>query len=263
MWRIRFGLQRGGLPSRFNRVASERFCHEAFDNRRPPVTRRAFLQSCAGAGLAAGVRADAASAVGTDELARLLDQPVLDVSFVKQPVKVASVELLRTGRVYLVRTRSTDGVEAVTVPNPAADGADVSAVPQTDRAGVHRQRRARLGTAAVGRVSPRQQLQAAGPRPMGVRSCHRDVAAGIVGPNGPAAAGRFLRRDGAAGHPDLRGQRQPGQSPGSRDRAPAEAGRRVGSTSPQVPAGRADEPQCRLAARPYGSPDPESARGFR
>jgi hypothetical protein len=49
----------------------------------------------------------------------LLDQPVLDVSFVKQPVKVASVELLRAGRGYLVRTRSTDDVEAVTVPNPA------------------------------------------------------------------------------------------------------------------------------------------------
>jgi L-alanine-DL-glutamate epimerase-like enolase superfamily enzyme len=84
-----------------------------------PATRRAFLQSCACAGLGVGVRADAAPAVATDELARLLDQPVLDVSFVNQPVRVASVELLRTGRVYLLRTRSTDGVEAVTVPNPA------------------------------------------------------------------------------------------------------------------------------------------------
>lgn len=84
-----------------------------------PATRRAFLQSCVCAGLAVGVRADAAPTVGTDELARLLDRPVLDVSFVKQPVRIASVELLRTGRVYLVRTRSTDGVEAVTVPNPA------------------------------------------------------------------------------------------------------------------------------------------------
>ena len=57
--------------------------------------------------------------VGAEELARVLDRPVLDVSFVKRPVKIASVELLRAGRVYLVRTRSTDGVEAITVPNPA------------------------------------------------------------------------------------------------------------------------------------------------
>ena len=84
-----------------------------------PATRRTFLQSLACAGLAWGVRADAAPAVGADELARLLDRAVLDVSFVKQPVNVASVELLRAGRVYLVRTRSTDGVEAITVPNPA------------------------------------------------------------------------------------------------------------------------------------------------
>ena len=84
-----------------------------------PVSRRGFLQSCACAGLAGGVSADAAPAIGSDELARVLEQPVLDVSFVKQPVKIASVELLRTGRAYLVRTRSTDGVEAVTVPNPA------------------------------------------------------------------------------------------------------------------------------------------------
>ena len=84
-----------------------------------PATRRTFLQSLACAGLAWGVRADAAPVVGAEELARVLDRPVLDVSFVKRPVKIASVELLRAGRVYLVRTRSTDGVEAITVPNPA------------------------------------------------------------------------------------------------------------------------------------------------
>ena len=78
-----------------------------------------FLAESACAGLAWGVRADAAPVVGAEELARVLDRPVLDVSFVKQPVKIASVELLRAGRVYLVRTRSTDGVEAITVPNPA------------------------------------------------------------------------------------------------------------------------------------------------
>jgi L-alanine-DL-glutamate epimerase-like enolase superfamily enzyme len=53
------------------------------------------------------------------ELDRILDTPVLDVSFLKQPVTLASVELLRSGKNFLVRVRSTDGVEAVTVPNPA------------------------------------------------------------------------------------------------------------------------------------------------
>ena len=31
---------------------------------------------------------------------------------------VESVELLKNGNHYLVRTRSTDGVEAITAPNP-------------------------------------------------------------------------------------------------------------------------------------------------
>ena len=84
-----------------------------------PATCRTFVQSLACAGLAWGVRADAAPVVGGEELARVLDRPVLDVSFVKRPVKIASVELFRAGRVYLVRTSSTDGVEAITVPNPA------------------------------------------------------------------------------------------------------------------------------------------------
>jgi L-alanine-DL-glutamate epimerase-like enolase superfamily enzyme len=84
-----------------------------------PATRRTFLQSIACAGLAWGVRADAAPVVEAEELARALDRPVLDVSFVNRPVKIASIELLRAGRVYLVRSRSTDGVEVITVPNPA------------------------------------------------------------------------------------------------------------------------------------------------
>lgn len=48
-----------------------------------------------------------------------MDAPVLDLGFVKSPVTVASLELLQNGRNYLVRARSTDGVEAITVPNPA------------------------------------------------------------------------------------------------------------------------------------------------
>src|SRR5438445_12966884 len=53
------------------------------------------------------------------ELDRILDAPVIDTSFLKRPVTVASIELLKNGRNFLVRARSTDGVEAITVPNPA------------------------------------------------------------------------------------------------------------------------------------------------
>jgi len=85
------------------------------------ASRRAFLKSAALAGLAAGARAETPPppAVTMDDLARLADRPVLDVSFVRAPVKVAALELLRHGDAWLVRTRSTDGLEAVTVPHQA------------------------------------------------------------------------------------------------------------------------------------------------
>ncbi len=91
---------------------------------RPPVSsgsRRGFLAASVMGGFSAGVRADASekAAATMDELARIADQPVLDVSFVDRPVRIASIELLRVGRIFLVRTRTTDGAEAVTVPHPA------------------------------------------------------------------------------------------------------------------------------------------------
>jgi L-alanine-DL-glutamate epimerase-like enolase superfamily enzyme len=80
--------------------------------------RRSFLKTVTVAGLAPGAVTHAAEQIPSEDLGRIADRPVLDVSFLKQPVKAASVELQRNGRVYLVRVRSTDGVEAVTVPNP-------------------------------------------------------------------------------------------------------------------------------------------------
>jgi len=82
-------------------------------------SRRAFLKTAVVAGLATGIRARAASPPTPDDLRRITDKPVLDLSFLKQPVQVASVELLRNGGVFLVRVRSSDGVEAITVPNPS------------------------------------------------------------------------------------------------------------------------------------------------
>jgi L-alanine-DL-glutamate epimerase-like enolase superfamily enzyme len=51
------------------------------------------------------------------ELDRIVDTPVLKTDFLTSPVTIASIELLRNGRTFMLRTRSTDGVEAVTVPN--------------------------------------------------------------------------------------------------------------------------------------------------
>jgi L-alanine-DL-glutamate epimerase-like enolase superfamily enzyme len=53
------------------------------------------------------------------ELDRILAAPVLATDFLKEPVIVRSIELLQSGREYLVRARSTSGAEAVTVPNPS------------------------------------------------------------------------------------------------------------------------------------------------
>jgi L-alanine-DL-glutamate epimerase-like enolase superfamily enzyme len=88
-------------------------------------SRRRFLKTagvaCAAAPLsaAAGLGAGEPRKVTHAELDRILAAPVLDTSFLKQPVTVASIELLKNGRNYLVRARSTEGAEAITVPNPA------------------------------------------------------------------------------------------------------------------------------------------------
>lgn len=64
---------------------------------------------------AAGERPDPAALDA--ELSRIARAPVLRTDFLTEPVRVASMELLKNGRVYLLRTRSTDGVEAITVPH--------------------------------------------------------------------------------------------------------------------------------------------------
>jgi L-alanine-DL-glutamate epimerase-like enolase superfamily enzyme len=86
------------------------------------TSRRLFLKAAACATAAPGVpalRAADPAPVTKAALNRILDAPVLQLNFLKEPVIVASVELLRNGKNFLVRTRSTSGVEVVTVPNPA------------------------------------------------------------------------------------------------------------------------------------------------
>ena len=90
-----------------------------------PSSRRAFLQQSAALALLGSARSTSVAApvgrpaVSPDELRRIMDAPVLNLESVKSPVTIASIELLQNGRNYLVRARSTDGAEAITVPNPA------------------------------------------------------------------------------------------------------------------------------------------------
>lgn len=86
------------------------------------ATRRFFLKTATCATAASGLpalRAANPAPVSKAALDRILDAPVLQLDMLKQPVTVASVELLRNGKNFLIRTRSTDGVEAITVPNPS------------------------------------------------------------------------------------------------------------------------------------------------
>jgi L-alanine-DL-glutamate epimerase-like enolase superfamily enzyme len=75
-----------------------------------------MVVSAAGLNYTAGAEPPTAP-VAKEMLDNILEQPVLKTDFLKAPVTVASIELLRTGRTFLLRTRSTDGVEAITVPN--------------------------------------------------------------------------------------------------------------------------------------------------
>ena len=85
------------------------------------TTRRSFLAASAAAtaSLATSTSRSAEQKLTKADLDKILNQPVLNTSFLDRPVIVESIELLRSGKNFLVRTRSTDGVEVITVPHPA------------------------------------------------------------------------------------------------------------------------------------------------
>ncbi len=92
----------------------------------PCLTRRAAVKLCACSAVIANVamRSDYLLAQALDrqptksELDRVLNAPVLNLEAVKQPVVVKSIELLKSGREFLLRTESTEGLHAITAPNP-------------------------------------------------------------------------------------------------------------------------------------------------
>lgn len=80
--------------------------------------RRHFLKTTAVAGaLSFAPKGFSEADERARELAAKIDKiwvaPMLKTEFFKLPVKIASIELLKNGRHYLVRVRSTDGAEGI------------------------------------------------------------------------------------------------------------------------------------------------------
>ena len=86
---------------------------------RPP--RRSFLKAAIGSTMLASTTrrgaADEARSVDPKRLDEVASEPVLRVEGLETPIQVASMELLRNGRNFLVRVRTTDGAEGLSVPN--------------------------------------------------------------------------------------------------------------------------------------------------
>jgi len=86
--------------------------------------RRVFIKSGIGAGVLTATQGClSASEYGKTSLAQLdraAAAPVLKVASIKSPVKIASIELLRDGKNFFVRTRSADGAVGISVTNSRA-----------------------------------------------------------------------------------------------------------------------------------------------
>ncbi len=84
-------------------------------------TRRSFLSLTLGAACSAATPRRAVARDDPRDLFRRLDAvaaaPVLNVECIDQPVKITSMDLLRNGKNFLVRVRTTDGAEGIAVPN--------------------------------------------------------------------------------------------------------------------------------------------------
>lgn len=88
------------------------------------LNRRCFIRSGLGAGALAAMHDSCSAAdsgkAGVARLDEAAAAPILKLSSVKSPVKIASVELLRDKKNHFVRTRSTDGAVGVALTNGRA-----------------------------------------------------------------------------------------------------------------------------------------------
>jgi L-alanine-DL-glutamate epimerase-like enolase superfamily enzyme len=73
--------------------------------------RRTWIKLSAAAAAAAALAGRARSATTGKQLAEIMEKPVLRTELVKEPVKIASIELLKVERYYIVRVRDTQGRE--------------------------------------------------------------------------------------------------------------------------------------------------------
>lgn len=84
-------------------------------------TRRSFLGTTFGACVSLMASGRAVAWDDRRNLLRRLDEvaeaPVLRVGGLEKPVKIASMELLRNHRNFIVRVRATDGAEGLAIPN--------------------------------------------------------------------------------------------------------------------------------------------------
>src|SRR4051812_16359406 len=80
------------------------------------MNRRAFLSASAGSALLLHAADDKDSAIPEYQ------KPVFNVrKFLPNPVKIALIDLLQSGKNYFVRTRSTDGVEGIVLTKDMED----------------------------------------------------------------------------------------------------------------------------------------------
>lgn len=85
------------------------------------INRRTFIQSSAAIGaLTVGQSASAITNTTVEELAKAASQKILDTTLLSEPVMIESIELLKSGKFYFVRSRSTDGAEGIAVANSKA-----------------------------------------------------------------------------------------------------------------------------------------------
>ena len=198
-----------------------------------------------------------------EELERVAREPVLRVDL-SDPVEIASMELLRNGREFLVRVRDRDGAEGMAVAELDAPDPHLPDLRESGRPLLRRQGRPAARRPALGAVPPRRQLQVPGARPLGLRG-----RGGVRGPRPARQADRQADRRPAGRRPPARdrglpGQRQPGQHARGGGRGPQADRRRERGEGAEVPPRRPDEARRRrLAARPHRDADPDGPRGVR
>ena len=198
--------------------------------------RRTFLRTTLGAcALATAGRravADSPREVTDAQLARVAEAPVLNVEELTSPVKIASMELLRNGRNFLVRVRTTGGDEGLGVPN-AMHLIDIYPIFVNRVAPFFVGKDARqLEPLALGALPARRQLQVPG--------------AGLLGLRG----GRRVR--------DPRPARQAGRASRSATCSAASSGARSPSTAPAATG--ATPPRRRSSTSSSSSPRPAPRR---